>query len=233
MTARYAIYFMPLPETALWRFGSSVIGYDAEISRGVPTPDHDVFSEPGAEGNTTEPRRYGFHATLKAPFALADGVGESALMVQATAFAAQRESFAVPPLTVATIERFIALVPATANAALDGLAAECVRTFEPMRAPLSTEDVVRRRAAALTPRQTTHLERWGYPYVFEDFRFHMTLTGPLEAETRARWMEALKTLYAPVAAPFTVNAITIARQPDRDSRFTVVARFPFTQARGG
>lgn len=230
MTARYAIYFMPSPATELWRFGSSVIGYDAETGREVLPPGRHAFHAPGAERDTAEPRRYGFHATLKAPFALAPGISEATLVDKAKAFAAQRESFTVPPLRVATIERFIALVPAAANAKLDSLAAECVRAFEPMRAALSEADVARRMAATLTPRQIAHLECWGYPYVFEDFRFHMTLTGPLEAKPRARLLDALRSLYAPVAEPLTVDAIIVARQADRDSRFAVLARFPFREA---
>ena len=191
-----------------------------------------LSARPGRSAIPTEPRRYGFHATLKAPFALASGISEAALVDGASAFSAQRESFIVPPLEVATIGRFIALVPAAANTELDSLAAECVRAFEPMRAPLSEADLVRRMAAALTPRQIAYLESWGYPYVFEDFQFHMTLTGSLEAETRGRLLDALRSLFVPVAAPLIVDAITIARQPDRDSRFAVLARFPFKQAAG-
>jgi GR25 family glycosyltransferase involved in LPS biosynthesis len=87
MSARYAIYFMPSSGTALWHFGCSAIGYDAEIGHDVPLPEHDAYREPGAESQIAEPRRYGFHATLKAPFALADGATEDQLMVQAQAFA--------------------------------------------------------------------------------------------------------------------------------------------------
>jgi hypothetical protein len=32
-------------------------------------------------------------------------------------------------------------------------------------------------AAGLNQSQVANLDRWGYPYLFADFRFHMTLTG--------------------------------------------------------
>ena len=71
---------------------------------------------------------------------------------------------------------FVAIVPATPSPGLDELAADCVTGFERFRLPMTAQERSRRLAAGLSQHQTANLERWGYPYVFEEFRFHMTLT---------------------------------------------------------
>src|SRR5207245_1192733 len=85
---------------------------------------------------------------------------------------------------VDSISGFIAVIPAEPVAELQQLAADCARDFDSFRAPLGAEDRARRRPEKLTERQRDYLDRWGYPYVMEEFRFHMTLTGRLDAERR-------------------------------------------------
>jgi putative phosphonate metabolism protein len=227
MTARYALYAAPPPDHRLWSFGSSVIGYDAAAACDVPFPSHAPCDSPGWTELTEDPRRYGFHGTLKAPFALAAGTGEAELLEAAMLFAERRQAFVVPALTVALLGGFVALVPAEASASLAGLAADCVRDFDAFRAPLSEADRARRLKAPLTDRQVAQLDAWGYPYVFEDFRFHMTLTGSLPEDRREAVRSALAAAYAAIAAPFAVDALCVFRQDDRAGRFTVLARFPF------
>lgn len=104
-----------------------------------------------------------------------------------------------------------------------------MRAFDPFRAPLSGADRQRRLAAPLSARQVAALDRWGYPYVFEDFRFHMTLTGPLPDRTRESVRSALAALYAAVATrpALAVGSLAIFRQPARTERFRVLAQMPF------
>lgn len=227
MTARYALYAAPAPDSALWRFGSSVIGYDAALALDAAFPEGSLFAAEDWPASTADPRRYGFHGTLKAPFVLAEGRSEAELLDTATAFAQRQRTFVVPRLEVSLLKAFVALVPAEPSAALDALAADCVRQFEPFRAPLSDSDRARRLAASLTDRQRQHLDAWGYPYVFEDFRFHMTLTGALPEDRRETVRAALAALYAPLAVPFPVDALAVFRQERREDRFTVLARLPF------
>lgn len=227
MTARYALYAAPAPDSALWRFGSSVIGYDAALALEAAFPEESLFAADDWAPLTADPRRYGFHGTLKAPFVLAEGRSEAELLDAAAAFAQRQRTFVVPRLEVSLLKAFVALVPAEPSAALDALAADCVRHFEPFRAPLSDSDRARRLAAPLTDRQRQHLDTWGYPYVFEDFRFHMTLTGALPEDRREPVRAALAALYAPLAAPFAVDALAVFRQERREDRFTVLARLPF------
>ena len=80
---------------------------------------------------------------------------------------------------------FLALTPTMPEAELSAFAGLCVRAFEPFRAPLSDTDIERRRKSGLTPKQDGYLTGWGYPYIFDEFRFHMTLSNKLEDEAQA------------------------------------------------
>jgi hypothetical protein len=120
------------------------------------------------------------------------------------------------------------LLPAGDSAALEGLAADCVEAFEPYRAPLDEAEIARRRAAALTPRQDGYLLRYGYPYVLDEFRFHMTLTERLQAAERDQVLAILAELAAPVcAAPIRIDAIAVFEQHDRAAPFVLRRRYPF------
>ena len=227
MKARYAIYYAPLGSTELWRFGSGVLGYDAETGKEVPFPPGGPFAGPDWRELTAEPRRYGFHGTLKAPFRLKDGATEECLLAGLRRFAGEQSSFEVPALAVALLGSFVALVPDGPEPRLDALAAECVRSLDGFREPLSAADRERRLKAPLSERQVRHLDEWGYPHVFEDFRFHMTLTGSLPPEKREPVRAALAARYAELAPGLQVDALTVFRQDDSDGRFRILTRCPF------
>src|SRR5215469_16427786 len=132
--------------------------------------------------NATEsPRGYGFHATLKPPFRLAAGADEPQLTREFERFAATRRPFVAPRLQLASLGNFLALVLSEPSREFGELADAAVQEFDRFRAAAPPPELERRRTAKLNPRQLEFLERWGYPYVFEEWRFHMTLTGPLEA----------------------------------------------------
>jgi uncharacterized protein DUF1045 len=118
-------------------------------------------------------------------------------------------------------------VPVGSEDAVRTLAGACVTAFNDFRAPLSPQDRERRLASRLSPRQVELLERWGYPYVFSEFRFHMTLTGRLPPHEQARWQAALAAAFAPLApAPVDIDAVSLVRQDDRGAAFRVIARRP-------
>ncbi len=222
---RYAIYFVPAADSALWDFGRTCIGYDSYTGADVAFHGHAFYQHENIRAWTADPRRYGFHATLKSPFALAPGTTVGELDEAAEKFASGQGAVVVEALKVAAIGGFLALVPAGPSRDLDALAADCVRAFERFRAPLSDTDRARRLQSALTAKQIELLDRWGYPYVFEEFRFHMTLTGRLSDDIRAAGLAALRDLYAPLAAPLQCDAIAVCEQVDRNARFRVRRRF--------
>ena len=219
--ARYAVYYAPPPGSALDRFGRGWVGRDAWTDAAVDQPsiqDVDLVSA------TAFPRRYGFHATLKAPFKLAQGVGEAGLLQAFNDFAAGRTRVEAPPLQLATLGDFLALVPSRPSTAVDVLAADCVREFEPLRAPLSEADRQRRLKSALTDRQRAYLEAWGYPYVFDEFTFHMTLTSPLARETRQPVETGLRPWLTGIeAVPFVLDCLVVSKQQAADEPFRIIA----------
>jgi putative phosphonate metabolism protein len=220
---RYAIYFVPAPGTDLDRFGAQLLGYDAFTGDDLPFPSGIQLTEPDWRELTGDPRKYGFHATLKAPLSLASGKTEAALLAACEAFAATPRRIPVIRPVVDSISGFVAVIPEEPPPALIRLAADCVNAFEPFRAPLSAEDRARRNPSRLTARQCDHLDRWGYPYVMEDFRFHMTLTGRLDVERREPILTMLRNSFSAIGLDtLVIDRIAVFRQENAASRFRVM-----------
>lgn len=220
---RYAVYFAPRPDSLAWRNGSRWLGRCAALGQTMPQPAIDGVAPEEFQRLTAAPRRYGWHATLKAPFALAPGVDEAALRQALRTLARSLQAFEMPPLQVARIDDFLALVPMPsdpATARLQEVAAACVQQLQPLAAPLSASELARRRAAGLTPRQDELLQRWGYPFVLESFRFHLSLTGGLAQAapaTVARTHAAAQAFFAdPQAIAFDSLALFAEPAPGAD-----------------
>jgi hypothetical protein len=177
MHSRYAIYYTPPPSSRLASFAAGVIGYDAFEAVEVRFAALAGIDPRVQQLMTVDPRRYGFHATIVAPFYLREHSREEELIAAADNFASMTPLARIGSLTIAVLGDFIALVPVGSNAEISRLAASCLEAFDPYRAPLSAADRERRSRAGLTPRQIELMDRWGYPFVLDEFRFHMTLTG--------------------------------------------------------
>jgi putative phosphonate metabolism protein len=222
---RYAIYFAPEPGSVLDRFGAELLGYDVHQGADVPFPSGMKLPSEWHE-MTQDPRKYGFHATLKAPMALAQGKSEGQLIAACAAFAGAPRTIPVIKPVVDVISGFIAIVPAVASADLERLAADCTSEFEPFRAPLTEQDRARRNPSKLTPRQRDLLDRWGYPYVFEEFRFHLTLTGRLNSG-HAPILEMLRERFRNTGhRDLAVDRIALFRQDEPAQRFRVIGHWP-------
>jgi len=218
---RYALYFAPEDDSALARFGWDWLGR---------RPDGTALAEaePHRAAMVAEARRYGFHATLKPPFRLAAGSDLPALRAAAAEFAATRRPFTEPPLAVAELGGFLALRPSRASAAIAGLAEDCVREFDRFRAPAGAEELRKRLAAPLTARQRRQVESWGYPYVFEDFRFHLTLTCRLNANERATCRTLLQQrAAAALAEPVAFRSLCLFEQESAAQPFILLDRYRF------
>jgi len=220
---RYAIYFTPdrnhrLTEAAARWLGRDPFGGDAGPDAGEPD-----LSRAEIDAKTASARRYGFHATLKPPFGLADGMTGERLDRALAAHAAALEPVALD-LVLGQIDGFFALVPKARNPALHALADGVVRAFEPFRAPLSPEDIARRNPEALSPAGRQNLERWGYPYVFDEFQFHMTLTDRVFGEDARRVKAALDRRFGPILSdPVLLDALALFLEPEPGAPFMVQA----------
>ena len=202
---RYALYVAPQPDSLLWHLGSSAIGYDAHRAQDIAFPDHPIFKSEDARPITAEPRKYGFHATLKAPFMLQNGKTADELLAATAEFASTQRAFHFPEMHVAT-----------------------VRYFEPFRAPLTESDRQRRLHSPLSARQIQYMDQFGYPYIFEEFRFHMTLTGPLAEPQRSKWQAALQDLFSALPQPILCDSIAVFKQTSPAERFTLAEHFQFS-----
>jgi putative phosphonate metabolism protein len=223
---RYAIYYVAAPDTDLDRFGAQLLGYDAFSGEDLPFPDGITQMAPDWRDLTQDPRKYGFHATLKAPLTLAQGKTETGLVAACEAFTNTPRPIPVIRPVVDSISGFIAVVAAEPTDDLERLAADSTREFDSFRAPLTPEDRARRNPSALTPSQCDHLNRWGYPYVMEDFRFHMTLTGRLEAERRRSVLTMLRDRFSRInLETLAIDRIALLRQESIDSRFRIIGHW--------
>lgn len=220
---RHAIYFAPTPGTLFHDLGSRWIGRDAFTAETCEQPDL-----AGIGVVTGDPRRYGFHATLKPPFALRDTVNAEALLRAVAALAAGQAPFTVA-LKVAVLDQFLALVPREPSEALERLAERAVRDLDGFRQPPSEDELARRRLADLTPSQERHLAEWGYPYVFGDFRFHMTLTERLPPSYIERFKAAAEAHFKSVLAePIAIDGVTHFTEATRGAPFIATRQFPFS-----
>ncbi|MGZ5908263.1 MAG: phosphonate metabolism protein/1,5-bisphosphokinase (PRPP-forming) PhnN [Reyranella sp.] len=226
--ARYAIYYVPPPASPLARFGAQLLGRDVETGAEVPFLPLDGVSPEEQRERTKSARHYGFHATLKPPFRLDEGVTASQLEAALCTFAAATPPVILPELALQPIGGFLALQPSARSSALEALAADCVVAFDRFRAPAPESELAERRAAGLTPAQDALLRRWGYPYVLREFRFHMTLTDSLAAADRARWCQALADHVDRLSAGPVRIGLALVRQSDRARPFRVVRHVALT-----
>lgn len=230
-TLRYALYFTPAEDAPLTRAASAWLGRDAFTGETLPQEDHPGFEAGEVFKLTDDPRRYGFHATLKAPFSLKDGCSEADLLAALTEFGARQTAFAIPSIVVGQLGPFFALVPETLHPPLQDFAAAVVEAFEPFRAPLSEADIARRNPERLSERQRKNLVAWGYHHVFEDFRFHMTLTGPVPEERADVMAKLLERRFASFTArPLVIDSLTLFIEPERGAPFLVHSRQPLSPA---
>lgn len=222
---RFAIYYAPRAESAIARFGAAWLGRDALTGaataglavEGLPLPRAALVAEPA---------RYGFHATLKAPFRLAETATAAEFDSAVAELAGGIAPFAFRA-RVADLGGFVAVTPTRREQALDRAASLCVRRLDRFRAPLTAAEIARRQPARLSPRQARRLSAWGYPWVFEDFRFHMTLTGLLSDEARKAAVAALAAAAGPaLAEPLGFEDLCLFGEAEADGLFRLIRRHP-------
>lgn len=224
MTERFAIYYAPSATSNLWERAAVWLGRDAA--------DGDLFD--GAVAGidrarllnlTQSANRYGFHATLKAPMALADGATEADLRAALSQFAAQHQPVDLGKPHLASLDGFLALL-VDANEALQDFAAHVVEHFDDFRAPMSVKDRAARAGKGLSDRQIELLDAYGYPYVFEEFRFHMTLSDRLAEADAADIRQAAATWFGPVLDDTIVlDRLALFHESDAGKPFRRIADF--------
>lgn len=220
--ARVALYWAPAIDDPLHRLGSTWLGRDAETGATLPQP-----TIPGLDlaALTADPRRYGLHATLKPPFHLTGPY--AAMRADAAALAARTAPFELPPLAIASLDGFLALREAAPCPALHALADACVERLDPHRRPPDEAEIARRRPERLAPVEAENLRRWGYPHVFGEWRFHVTLSHRLTTGQDALARPAAEAMLAEAAArPRRVTELCLFTQAAPGEPFLVAERLP-------
>lgn len=222
---RYAIYYTPDRNDPLTRAAAGWLGRDP-FGGPVAAPSAVAGMAPSEIAfHTAAARRYGFHATLKAPFRLAADRTEADLVDALAAFARRTPAVPMPRLAIGQIDGFFALLPTGNFEAIKQFAGAVVRDFEPFRAPLTEAEIERRSPDALSAEEFRNLCQWGYPYVFDAFRFHMTLTGRVGAIEAPRMHAALEQVFSPLlGAPVVIDGLALFVEPEAGGPFTVLSR---------
>jgi hypothetical protein len=217
---RYAVYH--LPGGMLGDFGSAWLGWDARNGlvhlrpEGLPAE---------AEALTDTPRRYGFHATLKAPFRLAPDRSPDEL-----ALALRLACDHLAPFVLELAPRidwgFLALRPHSQPPALLALESALVTRLDTFRAPMTGDERDRRNPDSLPQTARAHLDHWGYPFVLELFQYHLTLSGQLSPPLAEALRLAIEPHLEPlIAAPMPVQAVALMGE-DEQGRFHMIEEVP-------
>ncbi len=212
---RFGVYYTA-PKGPFADAGANWLGWD--IATGQPK------SAPAPDAVAT-PRKYGFHGTIKPPFRLANGLDIKGLQTDLENLCGSSSAVHLDGLQISQLGRFLALTPIGPTQELAALAATVVRDLDQYRAPPTQAELEKRRKAKLSAAQESNLDEWGYPYVFEEFRFHMTLSGALPSDELSALSKAAEEAFSDVIpSPLMVDALTLVGQAE-DGQFHAMERF--------
>ncbi|MFY0619712.1 DUF1045 domain-containing protein [Shimia sp.] len=222
---RYGIYYTPEPG-ALTAFGAAWLGWDLDTGTAVAHPN--VMGLPLTVSDiTATPRKYGLHGTIKPPFFLADGTDATGLNAALATFCAAQRQISMKGLVLARLGGFLALKIDGDQTPLANVASACVRELDAFRAPPSEAELARRRKAGLSEAQEALLMQWGYPYVMEEFRFHITLSGRLGEHADATRVALEPHVVPHLPRPFVVSGLTLVGE-DEAGMFHTIQRHTFS-----
>lgn len=224
---RYALYYAPSASDPLSAFAAQWFGWDPERRQEIDRLAVPGLPELDCEIITATPRRYGFHATLKPPFRLIDGHDEQELINAVSMITCDLAPVPLGPLRLCVLRNFLALVPENPGSDLPMLGKCLVQDLDDFRKPPEPAELAKRRAKGLTDRQNQMLDTWGYPYVFDEFRFHLTLTGALDEPDQSR----VKAVLSPILSPlldrdYAITDLCLFGDPGGGACFHLVKRFP-------
>jgi putative phosphonate metabolism protein len=217
---RIALYYAPGTDDPLHQRASAWLGRDAASGAQITPP---AIAGVDIAEVTADARGYGFHATLKPPFRVQGDI--QAALATARNFAARTAPFTLPPLQITDLDGFLALRESTPCPALHALADGAVAALDAHRAPATEAEIARRKPEKLSPRQREYLAAWGYPYVFAEWRFHMTLTRRLTPAEKAIILPTVTDALGDTPAiSRTVTDICIFAQAAPGAPFTILER---------
>ena len=226
---RYAIYFAPRPDSDWWNAGSDWLGRCAFRDQAVQQSCPPSITPEKFMQLTAHPRRYGWHATMKAPFVLRGDADFNQLKDALAMVCGQFKSFELPRLQVTRLDDFLALTPVGDTTEITSVERACVTQLHGLAAPLPPDELLRRRSAGLSLAKDAMLLKWGYPHVLDYFRFHLSLTGPLrdcsESQIQSIIHFASEKFDALPACQF--ESLAIFAEPERGADFVLLEHCMF------
>ena len=212
---RYAVYLAPPPASRFWQLGSAWLGRDAWLNRPAALPSG--WSAADAD-RVAAAARYGWHATLRAPFALAEGASEAAVHATLRTLARRFATFGLT-LAPATLSGFAALRPVSGQPQVAELATAALLALDALAAPAPVR-------TGLSAREAELCRRWGYPYVFECYRCHFTLTSQLAEADIPSWL-ARAAAHFDGALCQPVEGLALFVEPEAGAAFRYAAWYGF------
>ncbi len=226
---RYAIYYAPTVGSALMRYGNGWLGFDPENGFNANLPVKEKILEYQADKYISSPRRYGFHGTLKPPFSLCKHHDVYELDLALQSLAGELKPATSGPLALKNIGRFICLAPTGDCSEIVQLATSTVKDLDRFRGPQSEAQLAKRRAAGLNTKQESYLQRFGYPYVMDEFRFHLTLTNSLSEGDLKMIFPLLEELMKEVCREdFRISELCLFADPGENKPFQLLKRYPLS-----
>lgn len=215
---RYGVYYTP-SDAAFAQAAAEWLGWDIVAGAELAAPYPSLVERP---------QKYGFHATLKPPFRLAQQTSKEVLHHAVRALATQLAPVPLGAMTLSQIGRFFAFTCAQPNDALQSVAATVVRDLDTFRAKATPDEIAKRLHSGLSDAQVQHVHDWGYPHVMEHFRFHMTLTGPVPKSEARDVVRHIERHFAE-AMPSSIDLDAISLVAERpDGKFVLLERVPLT-----
>jgi putative phosphonate metabolism protein len=228
MPERFAIYYAPPTSSELWQRAARWLGRDAATGN-VPNEGIDGITSETLTAITPSATRYGFHATLKAPFALAPGRTREELESALQNFSLRHGRVSLGQLELRLLDGFLAMTAVVQSPELTELAGKVVAEFDAFRAPMSAEERERRLNSKLTAYQIGLMDHYGYPYVMDQFLFHMTLTDRMDPAMQETVIAAAAEWFAPVLeTPMVLDRLSLYYEPEAGGPFLRRTDFPLS-----
>jgi len=222
---RFAVYYVPEANSQLGTLGNHWLGWSLADGEFV-----DRLTDPLVPKDITtitkRAQKYGFHGTLKPPMRLKTEFGQTEFLSALRQLAANQRPFTIPEMRVKLIGNFLALTPSAPCPLLDQLATNLVVGLDDLRQPPDDLEIAKRASVGLTERQYRLLNKWGYPYVLEEFRFHLTLSDVLVQDRATAVLHAAKTIFSvAIQSPIQVSDIAAVGESETDM-FHLIERVP-------
>ena len=229
---RVAIYFLPKKNSSLENFGKNLLGRDINKKKKISlTRRQKYFINRGftyfdeLKDYFEQPAKYGFHATLKAPFRLKRNVKTKNFYDVISHIAAQHSRFKIKGLKIVYSKKFTFITSRKPNKLLRNLENDLVKHLDTFRAELNKTEIKKRIPDSLTFKQNKYLKEWGYPFVFDQFKFHMTLMNQNNNKlSNKQKLELEKLIYKISNNVIEFNEISLLGE-NKNGHFEEIKRF--------